>query len=89
VVTAQKRAESLQDVPISVNAASGDKMAEAGIDKLEDLTAYVPNLQMTEAAIGTNIFIRGIGSGINQGFKQSVGTCVDREEYCLAPESPP
>jgi outer membrane receptor protein involved in Fe transport len=77
IVTAQLRTESLQDVPISVNAVSGTKMFEAGIDKIEDLQAYVPNLTMSETGIGTNIYVRGIGSGINQGFEQSVGMYVD------------
>lgn len=77
IVTAQLRAESLQDVPLSVNAISGDKMMEAGIDKIEDLQAYVPNFTMSETGIGTNIYIRGIGSGINQGFEQSVGMYID------------
>ncbi len=77
IVTAQIRAQSLQDVPLSVNAVSGEKMREAGIDKIEDLQAYVPNFTMSETGIGTNIYIRGIGSGINQGFEQSVGMYVD------------
>ena len=41
LVTATLRTESLQDVPVSVNAVSGEKMQEAGIDKIEDLQAYV------------------------------------------------
>ena len=41
IVTAQKRAENLQDVPVSVNAVSGTKMEEFGITNLEKLTAYV------------------------------------------------
>ncbi|MCR8922553.1 Plug domain-containing protein [Dasania sp. GY-MA-18] len=73
LVTSQYRAESLQDVPVSVSALSGDKMNEAGVMKVEDLQAYVPNFTMSETGIGTNIYIRGIGSGINQGFEQSVG----------------
>lgn len=77
IVTAQIRAESLQDVPVSVSAVSGAKLASAGIDKIEDLQAYVPNLTMSETGIGTNIYIRGIGSGINQGFEQSTGMFVD------------
>lgn len=81
VVTAQLRAQSLQDVPVSVNAVSGDKMMEAGLDKIEDLQAYVPNLTMSETGIGTNIYIRGIGSGINQGFEQSVGMYFDGVYY--------
>ncbi|MGJ8686312.1 MAG: TonB-dependent receptor, partial [Spongiibacteraceae bacterium] len=81
LVTATLRSESLQDVPVSVNAVAGEKLFEAGIDKIEDLAAYVPNLTMSETAIGTNIYIRGIGSGINQGFEQSVGMYFDGVSY--------
>lgn len=81
IVTATLRAESLQDVPVSVNAVSGEKLMEAGIDKVEDLQAYVPNLSMSETGIGTNIYVRGIGSGINQGFEQSVGMYFDGVSY--------
>ena len=77
IVTAQLRAESLQDVPVSVSAVMGDKLQQAGIDRIEDLQAYVPNLTMSETGIGSNIYIRGIGSGINQGFEQSTGLYVD------------
>ncbi|MEX0896533.1 MAG: TonB-dependent receptor [Steroidobacteraceae bacterium] len=77
IVTAQKRTESLQDVPIAVSAVGGDKIADAGITKIEDLKNYVPTLFMTETAIGNNISIRGIFSGVNPGFEQSVGTYVD------------
>ncbi len=81
IVTSQYRAESLQDVPISVSAIDGSKMNEAGIFKVEDLHAYVPNFTMSETGIGTNIYIRGIGSGINQGFEQSVGMYLDGIYY--------
>jgi iron complex outermembrane recepter protein len=81
VVTAQKRPQSLQDVPVSINAIGGDKLAEGHLTKMEDVTAYVPNLSMSETGIGTQIFIRGIGSGINQGFEQSVGTYIDGIYY--------
>ncbi|CAH0991620.1 Vitamin B12 transporter BtuB [Sinobacterium norvegicum] len=77
IVTAQKRVENLQDVPVSVTAVSGDTLYDAGIQRMEGLQSYVPNLTMTETGIGTNIYIRGIGSGINQGFEQSVGMYVD------------
>lgn len=77
IVTAQKRTESLQDVPIAVSAVGGDKISDAGIMKIEDLKNYVPTLFMTETAIGNNISIRGIFSGVNPGFEQSVGTYVD------------
>lgn len=81
VVTAQKRVQSLTDVPISVSALGGDKLAEASLNEIGDITAYVPNLTMNETGIGTNISIRGISSGINQGFEQSVGMYVDDIYY--------
>jgi iron complex outermembrane recepter protein len=81
IVTAQHRSQSLQDVPVSVSAISGDKMMEAGINRMEDLQAYVPNLTVTESGISTDIYIRGIGTGMNQGFEQSVGMYVDGIYY--------
>lgn len=77
VVTAQKRAESLQDVPISVSAMGGEKLSDAGIENLQDLSAYVPNLKVFDGGIVPMMYIRGIGSGANQGFEQSVGTYSD------------
>jgi iron complex outermembrane recepter protein len=77
VVTAQKRVESLQDVPMAVSAIGGAKIASAGILRVEYLKNYVPTLFMTETAIGNNLAIRGIFSGVNPGFEQSVGTYVD------------
>ena len=77
VVTAQKVEESLGDVPISVEAVLGDKLADVGILRLDDLKAYVPNLQMSETGVANNIYIRGIGSGLNTGFEQSVSLFQD------------
>ena len=77
VVTAQKRSESLQDVPVAVSAVAGVKISEAGLTRIEDLRNYVPTLFTQETAIGNNIAIRGIFSGVNPGFEQSVGTYVD------------
>lgn len=81
VVTAQVRESNLQDVPVSVTALSGDKLDEGGLTRIEDIQAYVPNLVMTQAAITTDVYIRGIGTGDNQGFDQSVGLYVDGVSY--------
>ena len=81
VVTAQKRVESLQDVPISVSAMSGERMAEANIINLEGLTNYIPNFSMNQSGISNNITIRGVSSGINPGFEQSTGMYVDGIYY--------
>ena len=88
VVTAQKRVESLADVPISVNVVSGDKIFESGITNLKDLSDFVPNLSMNQTGIGTNVAIRGISSGINPAFEQSVGMYVDDVYYGRGPPGP-
>ena len=77
IVTAQKRAESLQDVPISVSAIQGEKLQSAGIPNMQALSNYVPNLYVAAASVNTNIYLRGVGSGNNQGFEQSVGMYID------------
>ena len=77
IVTATKRASNLQDVPISVNAVSGTKMDQVGITNLEKMSAYVPNFSMNQTGISSTITVRGISSGINQSFEQSVGMYND------------
>lgn len=81
VVTARKFAESIQDAPLSVVVLDGEKMMSSGITKVEELVTYVPNITMSETGIGTNLYVRGIGSGINQGFEQSVGLYIDGIYY--------
>ena len=87
LVTARKRSESLQDVPLSVVAVGADKIYSADINRLEELQTYVPNLLVTQTALSTYISIRGIGSGENQGFEQSVGTYVDGVYHGRAQQS--
>jgi iron complex outermembrane recepter protein len=77
IVTAQKRSESLQDVPISVAAVSQQKMTDFGIVDMENLSAYIPNFTINETGISTTITVRGISSGVNPGFEQSVGMYND------------
>lgn len=77
IVTAQKRAESLQDVPVAVTAIDGQKLDDYGLTRLDDLMVYTPSLTVVEGPADSFIFIRGIGSGFNKGFEQSVGTYVD------------
>ena len=77
VVTAAYREQGLQDVPVSISAVTGEMISRAAIQKAEDIQFLVPNFTLTETGIGTNAFIRGAGSGINQAFEQSVGTYID------------
>ena len=79
VVTATKRAESLQDIPIAVTAFTGEQLEAAGVKDIRDIAGQTPGLQIksrgeTESAV----FIRGIGSvapGI--GADPAVGIYID------------
>ncbi|MBD2858892.1 TonB-dependent receptor [Spongiibacter sp. KMU-158] len=77
IVTAQKRSESLGDVPVSVTAVSAEKLNEAGIENLSDLSEYTPNFKMVKGGLAPNVYMRGIGSGSNLGFEMSVGIFSD------------
>jgi len=82
VVTAQQRAQSLQEVPVSVSAISAQKISDAGIVDLESLSAYVPNFTINQTPGSSTIMaIRGISSGINTGFERSVGMYNDGVFY--------
>jgi iron complex outermembrane receptor protein len=62
VVTAQKREQNLQDVPISISVVSGDEMKEQGAASLTDYAGYVPGLQVTTTGTPgqTTITLRGV-----------------------------
>ena len=78
VVTAQKRAQSLMDVPISVSAVTGEKMVDAGIRDLGDLARRTCRTSPSPTPLLVKFCaIRGISSGINRGFEQSVVQYTD------------
>ena len=62
IVTAQKRSERLQDVPIAVSAFSGETLKEQRIESGNQLNQYIPNFSFNRANYGeTNFQIRGVG----------------------------
>jgi outer membrane receptor protein involved in Fe transport len=62
VVTAEKREENIQNVPMSIQAASGDTLTKLGITSTEDLTKIVPGFEVTPNYYGTVVYtIRGVG----------------------------
>lgn len=62
VVTAQKRSEAINDVPLSITAASGDKLRDQGITDVGDLVKIVPGFNYTESAYATPVYtLRGVG----------------------------
>lgn len=79
VVTATKRAESIQDVPISVSAFSGEFLEKSGLESLQDLGNIAPNLTISKSSQSVNqrIVVRGVGSVGNNAIDPSVAVYVD------------
>jgi len=80
VVTAQKRAEDIQDVPMAVSAISGDQIEKRGVTSVTELARFLPSVQITQSNNNRNttVFIRGVGtSGTNPGIEASVGLFLD------------
>jgi len=75
VVTAQKRAEKLQDIPMSVTVLSGEVLERQGADNFQDLVAMVPGLSINSSTRGvTRLTLRGINTG---GVASTVGVYVN------------
>ena len=81
VVTAQKREESLQEVPVSISAFDAEALEARDIDGFADLSQFTPGLVTYPAAANSNgfrIFMRGIGTGDPQhGLDSKVAMYVD------------
>lgn len=80
VVTASKRAEDIQDVPISVSAFSGDFLERVGVNNATELARSVPSVAIAQSNNNrnTSVFMRGIGTpGSNPGIEASVGIFLD------------
>ena len=79
-VTAQKREEALQDVPIVINVLPEQLLQDTGVRDIKDLQVLVPGLTVTstQSATQTTARIRGIGTvGDNAGLESSVGVVID------------
>lgn len=82
VVTAQKREESMQDVPISIQAFSGEKLDAMGIDEPKALQLVTPGLQYNTFAGYSLIYIRGVGTdAFIPSADASVATYIDNIYY--------
>lgn len=80
LVTAQKREQNLQDVPVAVTAFSGDQLQDAAVKDIFDLQANVPGLVVNQVTSNSSadFSIRGVGtSASNTGLESSVGLYVD------------
>jgi iron complex outermembrane recepter protein len=68
VVTAQKREQSLQDVPVAVTALQGEELTNAGISQATDLSRLVPGLAVGQGGPSTQVYLRGVGNYATNGF---------------------
>ncbi len=89
IVTAQKRATSLQDVPFSVAAITAEDIEQSGATNIVELARNVPGLYITDLGPGqSQVAIRGISAGQvvrdQAGVKESVGIYLDESPVSVA-----
>jgi outer membrane receptor protein involved in Fe transport len=83
VITAQKRSENLQDVPVSVQAIGTERLDQLQVSDMADYVKFLPNVTVQAGAPGFNtIYMRGVASGENSnhsGPQPSVGVYLDEQ----------
>ena len=82
VVTAQKREQNLQDIPVSISAISGDQAELQGLNEVKDIAAVAPNVSVlggTTNSAAAVVTIRGIPTPADetQGFDSPIGLYLD------------
>lgn len=82
IVTAQKREENLQDIPISISAISGDQAELQGLNEIKDIAAVSPNVAVLGGTTNSSaavVTIRGIATAADetQGFDSPIGIYLD------------
>lgn len=83
IITAQKREENLQDVPIAVTAIGTEKLDQLQVSDFDDFARFVPGLSLQSAGPGfSTVYFRGVASGENANHSSSlpsVGTYLDEQ----------
>lgn len=88
VVTAQRRSERLQNVPVAVTAASATRLTAVGITNTQELAAITPGLIVPQTAGFVQPFIRGVGSATNgPGLEAPIATYIDGVYIASAPSA--
>lgn len=79
IVTATRRASRIQDVPLAVNALSGDQLTQSGFQNVQDIQYQIPGVQFGTSPNDAGFRLRGVGSagGFSSSSEQNVGTVVD------------
>src|SRR3984885_9349626 len=69
VVTAQRRSENIQDVPIAIQAFTGESLERLNVSNFDDFVKYLPNVSSSSSGPGqSNVYMRGLSTG-NQGIQ--------------------
>ena len=90
IVTAQKRSERLQDVPVAVSVIGGEALATAGKPSLESATSLIPSLNFVKAgtALNQTLFLRGLGTtSLSIAFDPTVSTVLDGVVFSRSAEA--
>lgn len=78
VVTAQRRAEALEDVPMSITALPAEALETRGVFNFDNLTSVAPGLRIAKTGVFTQPAIRGITTGVvGAPFENNIATYVD------------
>ncbi|MFA5631860.1 MAG: TonB-dependent receptor [Porticoccaceae bacterium] len=78
IVTASKREQSLQNVPIAVTALSAEKLVSSGVSDVEDMTVVTPGLTVGYQGGGVVLYLRGVGSSdVTAGAESAIAMYVD------------
>ena len=77
VVTATLKEQSELDTPISIDILTGETMIENNIMTMFDISDRTPGINISKGTFSNKVYMRGVGSGGNQSFDQSVGQFVD------------
>src|SRR3984957_8667322 len=87
VVTAQKRTESLQDVPLSITALGTQKLDELNVQNVDDYIKYLPSVSYQTTGPGSaKLYMRGVssgGDGVHNGSPPSVGVYLDEQPVTI------
>ena len=92
IVTAEKREESILDVPLTLSAFSGERIGELGMTHSADLEQLVPGFQVGDHQSGSGLAIRGISSQLNREGHTDLAVAVyvngvyTVDSYGLAPK---
>jgi iron complex outermembrane recepter protein len=81
VVTAQRRSEASQDVPIAIQAFKADDLKAMGVQSTDDLPAMIPGLTLQPTGASRPIFLRGVGNNNNSNVGSAVLVFVDGVYY--------